>query len=178
MRRINSGRTEVIRAMRLFIAVQLSENMRGAICKLQDDLLRRGVRGNYTPKENLHLTLAFIGEYNDPEQVLDIMSSIPFGPFKLSLDGIGCFGDLWWVGLEQSTGLQGYVRQLRHALAEAGIPFDRKRFSPHITVLRRASMELSRLPKISIEGIGMIADHASLMRSDKGKRGMIYTEIQ
>ena len=163
--------------MRLFIAVQLSEPMRDAISKVQDDLLRLGVRGNYTPRENQHLTLVFIGEYNDPEQVLDVMSGVTFEPFELRLDGMGCFGDLWWAGLETSAALQGYVRQLRHALAEACIPFDRKRFSPHITVLRRASMQMSRLPGISVEGIGMVADHASLMRSDRGKRGMIYTEI-
>lgn len=167
-----------VRAVRLFIAVQLSEEMRDAICNVQSDLLRKGVRGNYTPRENLHLTLAFIGDYSDPEQVLEVMSGIPFEPFEMRLDGIGCFGDLWWAGLKPSPGLQGYVRQLRHALAEEGIPFDRKRFSPHITVLRRASIEMSRLPGIFVEGIGMLADHASLMRSDRGKRGMIYTEIQ
>ena len=167
-----------VRAVRLFIAVQLSEEMRNAICNVQSDLLRRGVRGNYTPRENLHLTLAFIGDYSDPEQVLEVMSGIPFEPFEMRLDGMGCFSDLWWAGLKPSQGLQGYVRQLRHALAEEGIPFDRKRFSPHITVLRRASVELSRLPGISVEGIGMLADHASLMRSDRGKKGMIYTEIQ
>ena len=164
--------------MRLFIAVQLSEDMRDAICKVQEDLLRKGVRGNYTPRENLHLTLAFIGEYNDPDHVLEIMNGISLDPLELRLEGMGCFGDLWWVGLESSTGLQGYVRHLRHALAESGIPFDRKRFSPHITVLRRASMEMSRLPEVSVKGVCMIADHASLMRSDRGKRGMIYTEIQ
>ena len=164
--------------MRLFIAVQLSEEMRDAICKFQDAMWRKGVRGNYTIRENLHLTLAFIGEYNDPEYVLNVMCGIPFGPFELTLDGVGCFGDLWWVGLKPCSGLKNYVRQLRHALAEAGIPFDRKRFSPHITVLRRASIELAGLPGISVEGIDMLAGHASLMRSDRGKRGMIYTEIQ
>ena len=109
-----------VRAVRLFIAVQLSEEMRGKICKVQDDLLRKGVRGNYTPRENLHLTLAFIGDYSDPEQVLEVVSGIPFEPFELRLDGMGCFGDLWWAGLKHSTGLQVYVRQLRHTLAEAG----------------------------------------------------------
>ena len=149
-----------------------------AIGQVQTDLLRLGVRGSFTPRENLHLTLAFVGEYNDPEQVLEVMGGITFEPFELRLDGMGCFGDLWWVGLKPSAELQGYVRRLRHALAEAGIPFDRKRFSPHITLLRKASMAMSGLPGISVEGIGMIADHASLMRSDRGKRGMIYTEIQ
>ena len=164
--------------MRLFISVQLSEGMREVIYSMQNNLQRMGVRGNYTPVENLHLTLAFIGEYSDPEQVLEVMDGIPFEPTELRLDGMGCFGDLWWIGMEPSRELQSYVRKLRYALGEAGIPFDRKRFSPHITVLRRASVNMAKLPAtVSIEKAAMIADHASLMRSDRGKRGMIYTEI-
>ena len=163
--------------MRLFVAIQLSDDMRKAIHRVQEMLLRQGVRGNYTPEENLHLTLAFIGEYNDPEVVLDAIESVSFVPFELSLNGLGAFGDLWWIGLERSQALQDYVRRLRRALAEAEIPFDKKRFSPHITVLRRADNDLAKLREISVERAGMMADHASLMRSDRGKRGMIYTEI-
>lgn len=163
--------------MRLFVAIQLSDDMRKAIRRVQEMLLRQGVRGNFTPEENLHLTLAFIGEYNDPEVVLDAIESVPFVPFELSLNGLGAFGDLWWIGLERSQALQDYVRRLRRALAEAEIPFDKKRFSPHITVLRRADNDLAKLREISVERAVMMADHASLMRSDRGKRGMIYTEI-
>lgn len=163
--------------MRLFVAIQLSDDLRQAVCRVQEMLLRQGVRGNYTPEENLHLTLAFIGEYNDPEFVLDCIESVPFEPFELTLNGLGTFGDLWWIGLQRSQALQDYVRRLRRALAEAGIPFDKKRFSPHITVLRRADGDLSKLRNVSVERAGMVADHASLMRSDRGKRGMIYTEI-
>lgn len=163
--------------MRLFVAIRLSDDLRQAVCRVQETLLRQGVRGNYTPEENLHLTLAFIGEYNDPEVVLDAIESVPFSPFELSLDGLGAFGDLWWIGLERSQALQDYVRRLRHALAEAGIPFDKKRFSPHITVLRRADGDLAKLRGIAVDRVGMTAGHASLMRSDRGKRGMIYTEI-
>ena len=163
--------------MRLFIAVQLSDSVRKAIVRAQETLMRQGVRGNYTPEENLHLTLAFIGEYSDPDFVLDTLGGIPFEPFELKLDGMGAFGDLWWMGLEPSLALQGYVRQLRHGLAEADIPFDRKRFAPHITLLRRASVDISKVRDLAVERASMVADHASLMRSDRGKRGMIYTEI-
>lgn len=164
--------------MRLFIAIQLSEGMREAISAIQISLYTQGVRGNYTPLENLHLTLAFIGEYDDPDHVLEVIRSVPFEPFELTLDGFGAFGDLWWVGLERSEELQRFVRRLRHALAEADIPFDRKRFTPHITLLRRANADIARLRGITVERVAMIAERPSLMRSDRGKCSMIYTEIE
>ena len=163
--------------MRLFIAIRLSDEIRSSIAGMQARMRQRDVRGNYTPKENLHLTLAFIGEYSDPDRVLEIISGLPFAPFELALNGMGSFGDLWWVGLEESQALKDYVRRLRHALAEAGIPYDRKRFSPHITLLRRASRDLAVLGIQPPERVAMVADHASLMRSDRGKSGMIYTEL-
>ena len=164
--------------MRLFIAVALSEGMRKAIERAQDQFREHGVQGNYTPVENLHLTLAFIGEYPDAGEVFDVIQSIPLAPFELTLEGIGAFGDLWWVGLKDSAPLTGYVRSLRRGLAEAGMPFDRKRFVPHITILRRASPEAGRMPPARIEQAGMNVDHVTLMRSDRGKHGMIYTQIQ
>ena len=164
--------------MRLFIAIQLNDEIRTALSALQDDLRRRGVRGNFTPADNLHLTLAFIGDYPDPDDVLDAMDAVSFSPISLGLDGIGSFGDLWWVGLSKSGRLDALVRSLRHALADAGIPFDRKRFSPHVTLIRRASCGgKDKFPSVSIPSAGMTADRVSLMRSDRGKSGMIYTEL-
>ena len=48
--------------MRLFIAIKLNDEMVEALTGLQGDLQFIGMRGRYTPEENLHLTLAFIGE--------------------------------------------------------------------------------------------------------------------
>ena len=50
--------------MRLFIAVPLAEDMKKALVACMHDLKRQGVEGNYVPAQNLHLTLAFIGEYD------------------------------------------------------------------------------------------------------------------
>lgn len=49
--------------MRLFIAIQLSDEMKKALVACMHDLKKQGVEGNYVPAQNLHLTLAFIGEY-------------------------------------------------------------------------------------------------------------------
>ena len=164
--------------MRLFIAIQLSDEMREALCRVQEAFMRHGVTGNYTRRENLHLTLAFIGEYSDPEAVLDVIDGTPLRPFDIALDGgVGAFEDLWWAGLKRSEALTAYVRTLRHNLAEAGIPFDSKRFRPHITLLRKAVYGARRLPLMSVPRAGMTVERASLIRSDRGKAGMIYTEI-
>ena len=164
--------------MRLFIAICLNEELRHAVHGAQEELRRQGVRGNFTRPENLHLTLAFIGEYPDPEPVLEAIASVPFRPFLLRLEGIGAFDDLWWLGLAGSEPLAAYVRRLRRALGEAGIPFDRKRFSPHITLVRRAVWAQPAPPPLKLPRAEMTVEHIALMRSTRGRDGMIYTEIE
>ena len=160
--------------MRLFIAIRLSDGMKDSLIHTQNALYDRGVRGNYTSEENLHLTLAFIGEYPDFEPVLDALSAVSFRPFELRLEGMGRFGDLWWAGMSDSAPLTAVVRRVRRALAENNIPFDKKRFTPHITLIRKAAGEM---PGLAPGPVAMTVDTISLMRSDRGRNGMIYTEL-
>ena len=167
--------------MRLFIAINLNDEMKSALLDMQDSMRGLGVRGNYTRQENMHLTVAFIGEYPDPYPVLDILDNIDFEPFEIRLGETGAFHRLWWAGIEQSRPLDSLVRQVRHSLADAGIPFDRKKFSPHITLIRNPQSrngltfrDVVREP----EKVSMLVDHISLMRSDRGKNGVVYTEIE
>lgn len=161
--------------MRLFIAIRLDSSVKDALTAVQKTLRDGRVGGNYTKTENLHLTLAFIGEYGNPDRVLEVIRSVPFEPIPIRLQGFGSFGDLYWCALAHSDELTAYVRRLRRALAEADIPFDRKRFSPHITLLRKATFE--RLPGVVVPDASMTAQRVSLMRSERGKNGMIYTEL-
>ena len=163
--------------MRLFIAVRLSRDMETAAADLQENMRAQGIRGNFPPPENLHVTLAFIGEYPDPDAVLDAMETVSFAPFPLELSGIGSFGDLWWAGLAGSAEMEDLVRRLRRALAEAGIPFDRKKFAPHITLGRKLRFPEGRRIPDAPRRAGMLVGRISLMESVRGKNGMIYTEI-
>ena len=166
--------------MRLFVAINLNGEIRDALVDIQDTMRTYGVCGRETPAENMHLTLAFIGEYDDPALVKEVIDGIGIRPFDIKLSGIGAFRDLWWVGVGNSAPLDAVSRKLRRALADAGIPFDRKRFSPHITIIRRAEGRLSDVPEEELAshfGASMTVDHISLMRSDRGKNGMIYTEL-
>ncbi len=164
--------------MRLFIALNFDNEVLNAIEDLQSELKDCGIDGHYTKQENLHLTLAFIGEYGNPEDVLDVIRSVPFKAVSLQFDGLQHFRDMYFARLCENSELTAYVRRLRRALAENGIPFDRKKFMPHITLVRKAFIRNERtvLPDtLSVDEIKV--DRASLMRSDRGKNGMKYTEI-
>ena len=161
--------------MRLFAAIELSDGMKEKLVEVQNGMRRALVRGNYTKRENFHVTLAFIGEYPDPEYVIEKLGAVNVTPFSLSLEGIGSFGSLWWAGLSASDELSALARRVRHALADADIPYDRKKFSPHITLIRQPDHD--RIPPVEIPNETMRVEGFSLFRSDRGKDGVIYTEI-
>ena len=161
--------------MRLFIAIQLSEEMRKALVACLHDLKKQGVEGNYVPAQNLHLTLTFIGEYRDPEQVKRILASVPLPAFRLALSEKGNFGNILWAGVKGNQKLKTYVRDLRAALKNAGIPFEDDRFTPHITLIRKVSARSPyqvHLPKAEME-----VKRASLMKSETKNGKVTYREV-
>jgi len=176
--------------MRLFIAIELNDEMKDAFEDIQDAMWDAGMDGRFTSRENLHLTLAFIGEYGDADRVREVVEGIKVRPFRISPDGIGAFGDLWWAGIKvaASSGgaepLIGLAKRVRRALSDADIPFDRKSFTPHITLVRRAEnagrdevAEAVAEVMERVKGTEMTVSSISLMRSDRGRNGMIYTCI-
>ena len=166
--------------MRLFIAIQLNDDLKDELEDMQYIMQSNGIRGNFTRRENLHMTLSFIGEYPDPFYVKEILDGISFEPFTIRNEGMGSFGNLWWTGISSSKELEILARRVRRALADADIPFDRKKFRPHITLIRKPGPEGVSMPGGAAEYLGhaeMVVDHISLMRSDRTKAGMKYTEI-
>ncbi len=161
--------------MRLFIAIPVDREITQCVTGIQTSFRRAHIRGNYTAPENLHVTLAFIGEYHDPDAVLSAMGSVSFDPFSVTLDHIGCFGDLWWAGFTESRELNALAQKVRRALADAGIPFDKKSFRAHMTFLRKANRYLPvqqnvKPTRLEVGGI-------SLMRSTPIKNGTIYSKL-
>ena len=161
--------------MRLFIAIHLSDEMKKALVACMHDLKKQGVEGNYVPAQNLHMTLAFLGEYDDPAKVKDVIRKVPLPEFRLSLSEKGNFGNILWAGVKGNQKLKTYVKDLRAALAEEGIPFDREKFVPHITLIRKVSAKQPyqvHLPKAD-----MTVKKASLMRSEQKNGKMVYKEL-
>lgn len=161
--------------MRLFTAVLPCDSFRAELERLQDDLKEKGVTGRYTDSANLHLTLVFIGEYGDPEKIMDLLEEIPMEPVFLKPLRIEKLKDLYILRFEENEELNLLVSRMHRSFAENRIPFDRKSFLPHITLLRKAERDLEE--PMNIPDSPMECDAVSLMHSKQGKNGMVYTEI-
>ena len=161
--------------MRLFIAIRLSDEMKKALVTCMHDLKKQWVEGNYVPAQNLHMTLAFLGEYDDPAKVKEVIRKVPIPEFRLALSEKGNFGNILWAGVKGNQKLKTYVKDLRAALAAEGIPFDKEKFVPHITLIRKVSAKNPyqvHLPKAD-----MTVKKASLMRSEQKNGKMVYKEL-
>jgi len=161
--------------MRIFIAVQFSEPARKSVIDCMDSLRRQGVRGNYTRPENLHLTMAFIGETDQPEKIKTAVRGTRFEPFEIRLADFGAFRDILWLGVTGEKRLREVSDRLRESLTRQGISFDRKPFKAHITLVRKASMPGK--PRLAPPETAMTVSRLSVMKSERIGGKLVYTEV-
>ena len=157
--------------MRLFISIELSEDLKKPLIGLMHEMKKAGIKGQYASADNLHLTLAFIGETDELPAVREAVSNIHVKPFKLSLSELGNFGDLIWIGAKGNQGLSELAKAVREALDNAGIHYDRKGFLPHITIVRKAA---GNYQKIAVPKGVMMVKRISIMKSEVKDGRRVY----
>ncbi len=172
--------------MRLFIAVLLDEDNKKQVYELTQNLRRRALLGNTTRRENLHLTLAFIGEVPDStyRKVCAVMDVLKSESFALTFSEFGKFaqGDesLYWLGAQHNEKLIALQKQLVEALCANQIPVDKKAFKPHITLGRRMVMDESFSEKdfaAQIVPVTQKVKAISLMKSERINGKLTYTPV-
>ena len=174
--------------MRLFIALNFPDEIIDALERLQEEL----PVGRLVPRENLHLTIAFLGEVrvSDGEALDDALTGIRADVFPLTLSGVGAFetanGTVVWAGVTQSPPLDALHLKVRAAVHGAGLMTPRERFRPHVTLARLSgqpgSGDAARLATfLSVWGAKVIGSCVvqglSLMQSHLGPKGSRYEEL-
>ncbi len=169
--------------MRVFIAVELPEDIREELYKLVNSLKCSISDVKWVEKENFHITIRFIGEVEEDkisklEEILDDVGN-KFSPFKVELKGIGSFPHVLWVGIgEGSETLKNVAYAIEGSLLREGFQPADKLFSPHIT-LGRVKKSLKKLPKGKEFGpYSFIVDSITLMQSQLFSTGPVYTPIK
>ncbi|ANK82816.1 MAG: 2'-5' RNA ligase [Rhizobiales bacterium NRL2] len=134
--------------MRLFIGIRLPEPVAERLA-----MTAGGVPGaRWIPRENLHLTLRFLGDTETPmaEDLVDELSALRAPAFDLRLAGVGLFGDrrrtrMLWAGVEPQPALTHLQKKVEQAAQRAGFEPERRKFHPHVTLARLRDAPRSRI---------------------------------
>lgn len=169
-------------SLRLFFALNMDRSARREIVRLQTLMWGEDARGMTRP-ENLHLTLAFLGN-TDParlEELRQILEQLDVPLLSLRFDRIGVFrregGDIWWLGMGENRELQMLQAQLTKALGGAGFPVEERKFVPHLTLARRTRPKVMPKDGKPHHPIYAKISTVSLMRSQQLDGKLVYTEM-
>ena len=166
--------------MRLFISIDFTDEVKDVLLDAMKQLRKQTKSAGYTREENLHLTLAFIGEVDeeDSDDIITIMKNTEMKPFDISVAGAGHFGDLWWVGINKKGNLAKLADHLKRELRAEGFDIDNKKFKPHITIARRVVPTRDHDSiRLNIPETSMTVDGFSLMKSERIDGKLTYTEL-
>jgi 2'-5' RNA ligase len=124
--------------MRLFVALSIPDTVARQVM-----LLQGGVPGaRWQSREQLHLTLRFIGEVDGREAraLEDALAGIDAPAFDLQLHSVGQFGNkqphALWAAARQNDLLEHIQRKVDNAIRRVGQPQDAHKFTPHVTLAR------------------------------------------
>ena len=134
---------------RTFVALTLPSDITARLADLESSLARDVPGAKWVERENMHITLAFLGDVAnaDLDRVGRAVAEVGAGypPFSIRVEGMGAFPDarrprtVWaGVGGEGLPILLDLRKDLSSALGRAGYPSeeDRFRFHPHVTLAR------------------------------------------
>lgn len=130
--------------MRCFLAIELPESIKNFIYELIDS--NSSIEGvNLVKKDNLHITLKFLGEVK-PDLISAITESLnnlvkEFSPFILKISHPGVFPDksnprVIWIGLEYSDVLKNLADKIEGEMHSYGFEKEQRGFKAHITLAR------------------------------------------
>lgn len=170
--------------MRLFIAIAFEEEVLRHFLDVQQELRTLAASGNFSRPQNLHLTLAFLGELPPSRlpAIQRVIENCQLYPLTLHFDRLGRFsrdrGDLWWIGIQKEPRLLQMQRELVQGLQKEHLLSDAGRFSPHLTLAREVVLCDAVSPGGPLkEPILAPVPGISLMQSERINGVLRYTEL-
>ncbi|MDR4508417.1 MAG: RNA 2',3'-cyclic phosphodiesterase [Candidatus Brocadiaceae bacterium] len=179
--------------IRIFIAVEITFDTQKKLAEIQDRLKESGADVNWVAPGNLHITLKFIGTFDEEkiESVVSVMREAvsPGIPFDLCYRGVGILPGnknprVVYAHAEDQEGILTDIhKKLDEQLAVLGIEREGRPFKAHITVGRiktrkniKKLIECVGLYNQSLFGMERITELV-LMKSELSREGPVYTKL-
>ena len=179
--------------MRTFIAIELSEEIRSSLAQIESHLKYSGADVKWVEKDNIHLTLKFLGEISE-EKLKQVIAALEIigketNPFEISIKDIGAFPKIdyprvIWVGLDKGVNeSKELAEKIDDALSKIGFQKETRAFTAHLTIGRVKSSKNKEalkekvgtctMPTVSPQLISSII----LFQSKLSPKCSIYTKL-
>lgn len=146
-------------SIRAFFAVDIDDKeLKRKIVKVQKELALPETRIKFVEPNNLHLTLKFLGDIDESivPELQKAAEKIPFEPFTLELQGVGCLPSFSYINAIYIGIIQGFepLKTLATKLEQICAPFnvkkERRSFKAHLTIgrLKRTNNKALLVEKI------------------------------
>ncbi|MFH1643521.1 MAG: RNA 2',3'-cyclic phosphodiesterase [Patescibacteria group bacterium] len=177
---------------RIFIAINLPEEIKKELLSIQDQYFE--IPAKWTKPENLHLTLAFLGNRTEEEitKVIEAIKELSknYAPFSLSLNDLSYGPDLKnpkmiWRKIELSNELRIIQSNLNQTLLKSiDFELDKKEFNPHITLARLNVWDFQKINpeeraiQQSNSNLNFNVESIEIMESILKRTGAEYTTLE
>ncbi|MGI6710544.1 MAG: RNA 2',3'-cyclic phosphodiesterase [Bacilli bacterium] len=161
--------------MRIFYAINFSDDVKEKL--YQYIIKNKGLKASFTRKENIHLTIYFVGEINyvDLDFYIGVLDKVKFNNFEIEVEGFDFFhkkdGSIWHLKIRNNLSLDNLFKQIASSMN-----LNKMNFTPHITLARRVT-DPKEIIKNDIEIDKIKVDSISLMESKFVDNKLVYTEI-
>ncbi len=177
--------------MRTFIGIKLPEKIKEDIYEIISHLKESRANVKWVERENLHITLKFVGEINEDlfHKMEEQLKVISFNPFEIVLNGCGVFPNYYrprvlWIGINfKENTLESLFNKIEDILLPLGINKEERSFKPHLTLGRVKSsknkenlIKRFREDKIKKYHSSFMVENFTLFESVLKKEGPIYID--
>ena len=174
--------------MRLFIAIEIPENIKVYIAEIQGNIGNNTNKIRFVNKNQIHLTLRFLGEVqkDKTEIIMELLKKITFDSFSVHLDSIGVFPSesyirVIWIGLKPEEPVLELQKTIDENLKKS---FKKEEnFRPHLTLARVKYIDdkenfINKLKKIKIENKKIDVNNFKLVKSTLTLEGPVYEDLE
>ncbi len=176
--------------IRIFYALIIPDEIINFIISLRNDLSKNSTNIRWEPEEKLHITLKFIGDVDEKKltdihkELLEIEKEVHY--YKCQLKNFEFLyrngkPSILWMGLIVEPTLDKLVNKLNSIFKSFGIEEEKRKFKPHITLLRLKNNPGELFIKTFNEYVfpanSFIANKTALIKSELLSAGSIYTEL-
>ena len=174
--------------MRLFIAIEIPEEVKDYIAEVQRKINTDENKIRFVKKEQMHLTLKFLGEVqpNITEEIKNNLKKITFKPFSVVLDNLGVFPSesyirVIWIGLKPEALIVELQKDIDEKFKQ--LFKKEKNFKTHITLARVKFIEnkkqfIEKLKNIKIENRKIDVNNFKLVKSTLTQKGPVYNDLE